>query len=84
VEQDVKCIDENSVTLEENKNISLPSADVQNVPELELNTTKIENVKQSIELLELDLNTNNLEKVIDEKKLDDTVLEIAQIYTNTK
>jgi hypothetical protein len=84
VEQDVKCIDENSVTLEENKNISLPSADVQNVPELELNTTKIENVKQSIELLVLDLNTNNLEKVIDEKKLDDTVLEIAQIYTNTK
>jgi hypothetical protein len=57
VEQDVQVTDYNSATLEENKNISLPSANVQYVPEIELNT-------------------NNLGKVMDEKELDETVLEI--------
>jgi len=47
------------VSLEENKNISLPSADVQYVPEIEINTTEIENVKQSIECNEEILSTEN-------------------------
>jgi hypothetical protein len=57
LEQDVNVTNENSVTLEDNKNILLPSVIVQhNTPEF-------------------DLNTNNLEKVMDEKELEETVLE---------
>jgi hypothetical protein len=49
VEQDVQAIDKNSVTLEENINILLPSANVQYVSEIEINTTAIKNVQRSIE-----------------------------------
>jgi len=49
VEQDVQAIDKNSVTLEENINILLPSANVQYVPEIEINTTTIKNVQRSIQ-----------------------------------
>jgi len=82
-------MDVNSVTLEADNNISSTIiADVHYVSEQntitdieKINQTKIKYFKRK---REVDLNTNNLEKVLDEYKLDEMDLETAHIYMNTK